>query len=256
MLVTQYVIYTFYPLRPEHVKVELFGRIYQFGLPPETRKNLSAFFTRPQASRLLAGLAIESWDEKILDPACGSGTLLAESYQTKLRIARMQGVNLNYEDLHKTFIEKHIIGIDIMQFAKELTTVNLVLQNPAIKVEPRIFVGDGIKKMAHAEEVEEVDPVQVTIEDYLEISRKRYEELILPREGFDVVVMNPPFTRRERIPERERKGVSMTESLSPRERVLKLFRREKIDRIPVFSGMGNVLYFQEEVSGIPFSIEF
>ena len=32
----------------------------------------------------------------------------------------------------------------------------------------------------------------------------------------------------------------MTESLSPRERVLKLFKREKIDRIPVFSGMGNI----------------
>ncbi|WP_054853788.1 hypothetical protein [Vulcanisaeta distributa] len=43
-------VYTFYPLRPEHVKEELFGRIYQFGLPPETRKNLGAFFTKPPGS--------------------------------------------------------------------------------------------------------------------------------------------------------------------------------------------------------------
>lgn len=32
----------------------------------------------------------------------------------------------------------------------------------------------------------------------------------------------------------------MMTSLTPRERVLKLFRREKIDYIPVFSGMGNI----------------
>lgn len=60
-------VYTFYPLRPEHVREELFGRIYQFGLPPETRKNLGAFFTKPQAAKLLASLAIERWDDKVLD---------------------------------------------------------------------------------------------------------------------------------------------------------------------------------------------
>jgi len=32
----------------------------------------------------------------------------------------------------------------------------------------------------------------------------------------------------------------METELNARERVLKLFRREKIDRVPVFSGMGNV----------------
>lgn len=32
----------------------------------------------------------------------------------------------------------------------------------------------------------------------------------------------------------------MATSLNPRERVLKLFRREKLDTIPLFSGMGNI----------------
>jgi MtaA/CmuA family methyltransferase len=40
---------------------------------------------------------------------------------------------------------------------------------------------------------------------------------------------------------------------SPRERVLRLFRKETIDRVPVFSGMGNVTVHGLKESNIPFS---
>ncbi len=43
------------------------------------------------------------------------------------------------------------------------------------------------------------------------------------------------------------------EKYSPRERVLRLFRKEKIDRVPVFSGMGNVTVHGLKESNIPFS---
>ena len=198
-------IYALYPLRPEYVKEELLGRIYQLGLPPETRKNLGAFFTKPEAAKLLAKLAVEKWSDKVLDPACGSGTLLVEAEKAKLE-------NIQREEelrkLHKIFVEEHIVGIDIMQFAKELTAVNLALQNPYVKVEPKIYVGDGIAKMLFVKEEDNNNfhPLRlVSIEDFIEYSRKEYEKLTLPQEGFDLVIMNPPFTRRERIPLRERK---------------------------------------------------
>ncbi len=49
---------------------------YHFGkasgeVSVETRKNLGAFYTKPEAARLLASLAIDRWDAKVLDPACG-----------------------------------------------------------------------------------------------------------------------------------------------------------------------------------------
>jgi len=198
-------IYTLHALRPENVKEELFGRIYQEGLPPQTRKNLGAFFTRPEAAKILANLAIEDWRDKVLDPACGSGTLLTEAYWAKVRLAPRK---ISPAVLHKIFLEEDIIGIDIMQFARELTLINLALQNPIVSVSPRIFVGDGIEKMFFAKELDaEDDPPTFplgTIEDYLERTRREYQALILPREGLDLVIMNPPFTRRERIPERER----------------------------------------------------
>ncbi|MBS7617142.1 SAM-dependent DNA methyltransferase [Candidatus Bathyarchaeota archaeon] len=191
-------IYTFSPLKPENIRGELFGRIYQLGLPPETRKNLGAFFTKPEAAKLLATLAIERGDEKVLDPACGSGTLLAESYQAKVKAAKKQTIM----GLEKNLLED-LVGIDIMHFARELTSINLALQNPFVRVDPKVFVGDGIAKMVFA--MSEGDPpIRMPIDRFLEVLKKEYEALILPQEGFDIVIMNPPFTRRERIPEKER----------------------------------------------------
>lgn len=199
-------IYSIRVLRPEHVKEELLGRIYQEGLPPETRKNLGAFFTNPRAAKLLAELAIEYWDESVLDPACGSGTLLVSAYWAKMRRSEEQGVNLDRDSLHELFLVEHVKGIDVMQFAKDLTTINLALQDIGKSdVKPNVFCGDGISKMVHVTTVKEDDTPSSSLLDYIKIVTKEYKELSLPREGFDLVIMNPPFTKRERIPENERR---------------------------------------------------
>jgi tRNA1(Val) A37 N6-methylase TrmN6 len=197
-------IYVIQALRPEHVKEELFGRIYQESIPPETRKNLGAFFTNPVAARILAYLAIEKWDDKVLDPACGSGTLLAYAYEAKMENALAQGIDR--QKAHELFIRDHIVGIDIMQFAKNLTSVNLTLQEVKIPIEPAILWGDGIEKMISTIKVEVNDAQQqASIYDYIvKRDQEKYSRYLLPREGFDVIIMNPPFTRRERTPKGER----------------------------------------------------
>jgi predicted RNA methylase len=196
-------IYAIQTLKPEHVKEELFGRIYQESIPPETRKNLGAFFTNPVAPRILAYLAIEKWDDRVLDPACGSGTLLASAYEAKMEKALAQGIDRR--KAHELFVKEHIVGIDIMQFAKSLTSVNLALQEVEASVEPTVLWGDGIEKMVSARKMNDDPPQQTSLYDYIvRRDQEKYSGYLLPREGFDVVIMNPPFTRRERIPENER----------------------------------------------------
>jgi predicted RNA methylase len=196
-------IYAIQTLKPEHVKEELFGRIYQESIPPETRKNLGAFFTNPVAARILAYLAIEKWDDRVLDPACGSGTLLASAYEAKMEKALAQGIDRR--KAHELFVKEHIVGIDIMQFAKSLTSVNLALQEVEASVEPTVLWGDGIEKMVSAIKMNDDPPQQTSLYDYIvRRDQEKYSGHLLPREGFDVVIMNPPFTRRERIPENER----------------------------------------------------
>jgi hypothetical protein len=202
-VLTRY-IFAIQVLRPEHVGEELFGRIYQESIPPETRKNLGAFFTNPVAARILAYLAVERWDDRVLDPACGSGTLLTSAYEAKMEKALARGIDRRRA--HELFIKEHITGIDIMQFSKSMSSVNLALQEVEIPIEPAILWGDGIEKMVSAIKVDADDPPQqASLYDFIvERDREKYLKCMLPREGFDVVIMNPPFTRRERIPKDER----------------------------------------------------
>lgn len=76
---TAKLVSTFKAMRPQHIQEDLSGRLYHETIPPEARKNLGAFYTKPEAAKLLAILAVDKWDAKVLDPACGSGTLLVES---------------------------------------------------------------------------------------------------------------------------------------------------------------------------------
>ncbi|MEM3906745.1 MAG: N-6 DNA methylase [Nitrososphaerota archaeon] len=187
-------ITTLKALKPEHIKSELFGRLYQESIPPETRKNLGAFFTKPKAAALLAMLAIDKWDEKILDPACGSGTLLTEAYRAKKMLAPP---NLSEKELHEKLLSD-IYGIDIMHFAYHMTSINLLAQNPTIPAElENIKAGDGLEPMLFATRSSEDDPPAMQLVEWMEEVKPEK----LPYESFDVVIMNPPFTRRERLSE-------------------------------------------------------
>ena len=55
---------------------DLLGRIFHNMIPLDIRKPLAAFYTSNPSARLLSTLSITKPDMKILDLACGSGTLL------------------------------------------------------------------------------------------------------------------------------------------------------------------------------------
>jgi type I restriction-modification system DNA methylase subunit len=191
------VISTLKALRPQHIREDLFGRLYHETIPPETRKNLGAFYTKPEAAKLLASLAIDRWDAKVLDPACGSGTLLVEAYQRKAALAPP----MNKEELHKRLIDD-IWGIDVMHFAYHMTSINLTAQNIEVPVKPHLLSQDGIKTMIESAQITVITddlPQSNSIHPLSEWIEFIREEKVVPKD-FDVVIMNPPFTRRERIP--------------------------------------------------------
>lgn len=181
-------------LKPEHIKGELLGRLYQESIPPEARKNLGAFFTKPKAAAVLATLAIDRPDEKVLDPACGSGTLLTEAYKRKKKLAPD---TLSEESLHKKLLSE-IYGIDIMHFAYHMTSINLLAQNLPVPADLKnIRAGDGLEPMVLSVACKDDEPPMMRLIDWIESVRPQR----LPHENFDLIIMNPPFTRRERLSE-------------------------------------------------------
>lgn len=208
-------------LKPEFVKHDLLGRLYHELLPTTTRKTLAAFYTNPVAADILAGLTIDKWDNTIIDPACGSGTLLVAAYKRKLDLYKQKKEVSSFseiKDLHKKFVEKQITGIDIMPFASHLTAVNLAAQTPnAITNRVRVGCQDSLELQGmlylpvFIERGISIEPFQTQTQQALFGGEK-----VVKREGaigleggkgekfilkpVDIVLMNPPFSDRHKMP--------------------------------------------------------
>jgi hypothetical protein len=206
-------------LRAEHITHDLAGRFFHDLIPFEVRKVLAAFYTHPNAADLLASLCIQSSEDKVIDPACGSGTLLVSSYKRKENLYKQMYGFTNHSGMHKKFIEQDITGIDLMPFAAHISTINLTMQNiEQTTNEVRLATRDSLdlaRTLGGS-----VFSGSIDIQSYNEViqgdlfklqlfeQKKIIEGALSPEgkgEGFqlqlsDVCIMNPPFTDREKMP--------------------------------------------------------
>jgi predicted RNA methylase len=220
-------------VRAASIRHDLIGRIYHESLPFETRKRLAAFYTKPIAAEILAGLCIDRWDESVVDPACGSGTLLVAAYRRKESLYKesLRKPFLTEEEndrLHNLFVQEHLTGLDIMPFATHLTAVNLSAQNPqAITNKLRVATQNSLSLQGIITSKEFktqgvlLKPFSRVIQETL-IRPPRAKQTFFSRFGeivemqgavspegvgeeflfhpVDVVIMNPPFSDRDKMP--------------------------------------------------------
>lgn len=202
-----------YVINPERIHYEVLGDIFHALIPSTLRKSVAAYYTKNRAAHLLAGVAIQDGDTTVLDPACGTGTLLTASYRVK-----QQFKTPFTEQDHRQFLEQDITGIDIMAFAAHLATIHLALQNPQYETD-RVRVGiEDSTKLQPDDEIQALsrmlpeDKIQRTLETYdpnvedsqddelVEqgaIARKGMEQDPLVLDSPDLVIMNPPYSRQE-----------------------------------------------------------
>ncbi|MCL5730743.1 MAG: BREX-1 system adenine-specific DNA-methyltransferase PglX [Candidatus Thermoplasmatota archaeon] len=211
-------IITIKALTPAKLPHDIVGRIFHDLIPFELRKSVAAFYTNNQAAEILAALSINKDDDNVIDFACGSGTLLVAAYHMKQMY--LSGSRTFDEKDHIRFLEKEITGIDIMPFAAHLAAVNLSLQAPLYETERvRVAIWDSTELKpnrsipALSEELTEAYR-KPKLEMFFENQPRpqkyiRKGGIALNKEGrtelqlspVDVCIMNPPFTRQERLPE-------------------------------------------------------
>ncbi len=108
------------------------------------RKLLGTFYTLPASASLLADLAISKlpvdWSDpeavkslRVADFACGTGALLAAAQRAMYRRVRRAG--LDDAVLHHSFMEKVLLGTDIMPSAAHLTASMLSSAHPSARYE-------------------------------------------------------------------------------------------------------------------------
>ena len=183
------------------------------------RKFLAAYYTTPASAALLVGLAITpdtppaggSWSSaddvkalRIADFACGTGTLLSTAYQRVSQIHELAGGDA--EALHAKMIATALIGCDVLPAAAHLTASMLSGAHPTVKYEQSFILTvaygkqpDGAIALGSLDLLDPHGKFKI-----LSITAKAAEGLgeteketwrSLPHASFDVVIMNPPFTR-------------------------------------------------------------
>lgn len=210
------IIKMIYSVTPEYISQGILGKVFHELIPLEVRKPVAAYYTLEEAAQILAELTIEKDTDKIMDPACGSGTLLAAAYnQKKKKFA--QTFN---EAVHRRFVEQDVTGIDIMAFAAHLSTIHLALQGPIYQTDKvRIAIHDSTTlepgdKIPSLSAVLPKARIQRKMDDFkmptpsLEKEKVRagvvtpgaqvrFSELQV--DIVDAILMNPPFTRFQRL---------------------------------------------------------
>jgi len=206
-------------IAPEKVGGDLLGTIFHDLVPFEVRKSVAAFYTNVLAAELLAWLAIDNPDAKVADLACGSGGLLVAAYRRKKFLAEQLKRKFTYED-HKKFVEKDLLGIDVMPFAASVAACHLSLQSPeyftdkvqigiwdSTELKPGNIIPTiaGVKYILRGQaSLDSFDENQPKVKGVVKLSENEREEKI-KLEKYDVIIMNPPFTRHERIPKEYKK---------------------------------------------------
>jgi hypothetical protein len=180
-----------------------------------TRKGFATYFTTIPASYILSHLAVFSEfspiknpeETKLCDFACGSGTLLNAAYSSLEDAYMLENFEKGTVDLvkfHKNLLENNLWGFDALRYAVQIASLNLVFQNPTIPLENMNLYAMPLGKdekgkieLGSLKYLNTSALAQYFDDSYLgskisAIDREK-EAARLPR--FNLIVMNPPFTR-------------------------------------------------------------
>ena len=169
--------------------------LYQ-GLLSETyRSAYATFFTKMPAAQLLSELAVNSWDDRVIDPACGTGSLLVSTFLTRQRLAMssiapksaLQEEAKPVLDAISERLLDNTYGTDALRVAAALTSASLTVVSRGLKHERLKVVHTPVGR-DRAGSLDLLTPNKALIPSDL-----------LREEGFTLVIMNPPFTRSDRI---------------------------------------------------------
>lgn len=124
--------------------------LYESIITPDTRRRLGEYYTPDWlASQVVATVVREPLTDRVLDPACGSGTFLFHAVRSYLQAAEAAGMA---PDAALMGLTAHVIGMDLHPVAVTLARVTYLLAigrsrlaAPRGEVQIPVFLGDSMQ---------------------------------------------------------------------------------------------------------------
>ncbi|MBO3757966.1 MAG: N-6 DNA methylase, partial [Candidatus Brockarchaeota archaeon] len=154
------------------IRSDVIGRVYEELIPDVERHRLGQYYTPPPIVELITEMCIKSPNDRVLDPACGSGGFLVKAYHKLKDLKKKENPFADDAKLHEEILNQ-LYGVDINPFPAQLSSINLAVRN--LKVASR--------------------HINLVISDFFKVK----PSLSIVPKDLDVVVTNPPYTRQEEM---------------------------------------------------------
>ena len=190
-------------------------------------KSDGAFYTNNLSAVMLARLALArdliDWSDpqavgtlQLIDPACGTGTLLMAALQTiKVRVSESREMSDEDQNaLHRHLVEDVLCGLDINQHGIQLAACNMTLGAPTVDYARMNLItmphgpqAEGPPKAGSLEILTATEDSRASLASLIAPPRSlegldaaqvnESTEIRFPLRNLDAVIMNAPFTANE-----------------------------------------------------------
>lgn len=173
---------------------DVIGQIYEEIIPPDERHSLGQYYTPKEIVELIVDMTIESEDDTVLDPGCGSGGFLVGAYNELAARAPSKD--------HEEVLDQ-IYGVDVNRFPAHLSAINLALRDLSTMThDTHVVVDDFFNVIESQGRVVSAPKAGVANSRTDEEAHEEYDVEIPPT--IDVAVANPPYIRNENIADPEK----------------------------------------------------
>ena len=171
--------------------------LYETVIPPDERRQLGEYYTPDWLARtMVREVVADPLDQSVLDPACGSGTFVAEAVSHLIEASKTQSLNA-IETLE--YLRMQVAGIDVHPVAVHLARAAWVLAaHPAIQaalaegfqssITVPIYLGDALQLRYRTGDMFAEQHVTIQVNDQVNTELVFPVSLVARAEDFDALM--------------------------------------------------------------------
>ncbi len=144
--------------------------LYETVIPPDERRRLGEYYTPDWLARsMVQELVTDPLEQRVLDPACGSGTFIVEAVNHFMEHAEREGLAEEelFDRLHDavTGIDVHPVAVHLARAAWTLAARRAIEDSDKASVSVPIYLGDSLQLRFRTGDMFAEHEVRIEVED-------------------------------------------------------------------------------------------